>query len=256
MNSSTSVFYWTLPGSSYQDVKYTYILGNGTPGSTISTFDVEGPPAVAPNISEGQLVLGPVVKAPFTFIFAQPAAADNNRSGIVITEPPTGLPQDYIGKFSWIQILNKYTVDLFYSAGVEMPNFGFVPGELDNTYPYRCGNGMDLPFAACGFTANDSPGLTPDCNHQYTSMGWDFQATMYLMWQATTTVPGGTPVYGAIPIPLGNINWGFTGTALRTGGIWSAPSTMLQPLKLSFQVPAPYPNWNNVGANSPPKSCQ
>jgi hypothetical protein len=124
-----------------------------------------------------------------------------NCSGTISGSPgiqfsPVGSPPG-AGNFLFAQIVNSDAVN--YSG--PSSSCSTVSG-IDGQYPYQ---GMVNPA-----TVVDGP-----LQQAYaTSLTRNFQATMYLLWQPTTT--------GAIPVPLGYIPWEFVATATNTAGTWSA----------------------------------
>lgn len=57
-------------------------------------------------------------------------------------------------------------------------------------------------------------GLTPIGSGPRVNRG--FGATMYLMWQSN--------ISGAIPVPIGSVNWSFSGQTTQSNGTWTTPT--------------------------------
>jgi len=75
-----------------------------------------------------------------------------------------------------------------------------------------------------------------------------FQATMYLLW-----TPSG--VSSPIPVPLGSIQWGWTGAATQnlSTGVWSlsqnVPNFPNQGSASGFAPSSTYPTWDTTQEN-------
>ncbi|HEY8186312.1 MAG TPA: hypothetical protein VIF64_09600 [Pyrinomonadaceae bacterium] len=102
-----------------------------------------------------------------------------------------------------------------------------TPG-LDADYPYQRKTGQyvsDAPF-------NPLPST-------YTNSTRNFAATMYLMWQSNTS--------NSIPVPMGSVSWGFSGSTTQTSGTWSTPtgSGSAQPFAAA-SGPSSFPTWSSL----------
>ena len=84
----------------------------------------------------------------------------------------------------------------------------------------------------------------------YTTASRDFAATMYLMWQSNNS--------GSIPVPMGSVGWGFSGSTTQSApntGNWSAPSGSgsAQQFAAASGISS-FPQWTGVVGN-PSNNC-
>ena len=144
------------------------------------------------------------------------------------------------GLYSFAQLIVKYTWTYSYSSGTPCTS-GLIAG-LDTIYPYTPQVTMT--------TAEDNPGLAlfPDDTGVTTS----FQATMYAFW-TPSNVPG-----TSIPVPLGNLTWGWNGNAVQKNAVWSLSSGSGSNGQLVTTSAAPnwgYPTWPGTASEMPGTSC-
>lgn len=139
------------------------------------------------------------------------------------------------GAFSYVQVIGGYTTTYSYTSGGSCShNFGFG---LDNVNPY--------PTFSPPSTTDDNPGTRLYADD--TEVTADMTATMYLLWASSTV--------GSIPVPLGYVDWGWFGDAVRDKSTktWSIKTDSgSQGYAGSFQDSSTYPSWSNVvhnGAN-------
>jgi hypothetical protein len=192
-------FYWADSGNSRQ-ITYTYTLDNGQNNSATATFNVEGPANSNIKATPGTVNIWPVGIA---------AGGQGNQPYLefgnagtntgMSFEASADLPESDQGAYSWVQLIQSYSQ--VYCSGKCNPPQMSLPG-LDNTYPYSDGS-----------TASDSPGIGIVAANSEEAL--DFHATMYLMWTPTVSSQCSGDSC-AIPIPLGSINWQFSGDAINT----------------------------------------
>ena len=106
---------------------------------------------------------------------------------------PTGYSNTSGGNFVPVQLISSFVITGSAS--------GSATAGLDQIYPYD----TSLP-------TNDSPKIR--LLSSYTTISGSFNATMFLMWQSTTS--------NSIPVPLGYQTWAFSGTANCSSSCGSA----------------------------------
>lgn len=201
--TQTPTFYWVKPGTYI--VYYNYSL-SGVAGSVQATFNVEGPTNPSATVTELDAVIPVKFSAGYGLILTKrllnppncgdtiPAGHPNScRAAGVKFRPYAIRPPDYTGTFKWVQIILKDQ----YVGKICTVAFD---GGLDNLYPYPDVIDDSTEPGGTMFTALDGPDFV--FLPEQENIDWTFQATMYLMWQATN-------VSGAIPVPLGRVDLGF-----------------------------------------------
>lgn len=96
-------------------------------------------------------------------------------------------------------------------------------------------------------TTNDNPsfGLVSPC----TDVSRNFSATVYLMWNAGLTSPA------SIDVPLGSLNWGFTGEAVLNSGMWTLKTSSSSDFSTGFTSSSTYPKWTTFHQNGSGPAC-
>jgi len=122
------------------------------------------------------------------------------QAGIIFSPPTTSTPP---GSFFFVQLVTGDTV-IYSRTGATLTCTGTNTPGLDGAYPYPYNN----------HTATDAP--QSPLPSTYTNSSRDFSATMYLMWQSNTS--------GSIPVPMGSVDWSFSGSTTQSNGTWSTPS--------------------------------
>lgn len=243
-NAASYTFYWTTAGNPLS-TSYQYTMVDQSDGSTSSSQAV----AVAFNVSG---VSSPTVTLSQNYVLATvdeltgcsaasggPYLVYGNISGPAPECPgtttgspgiqfsPGGTPPGS-GIFEFVQLVNSDTTT---DTGPTGPCVSQATPGLDGTYPYQ--NGSTTP--------NDAPEAPlPSSDTQVTRA---FSATMYLLWQSTSTA-------NSVPVPLAYIPWVFNGTATQSSGEW-IPSGNGGPTS-SYQLPSPsppsygYPTWSGI----------
>jgi hypothetical protein len=108
------------------------------------------------------------------------------------------------GNFFFVQLVTGDTVTYSRTGATLTCTATNTPG-LDGAYPYQNANAHSV---------SDAPSnLLPST---FTSSSRDFAASMYLMCQSNTS--------GSIPVPIGSVGWGFSGSTTHSNGTWSTPS--------------------------------
>ena len=245
--STTYLFFWSQPGSSLsQTVSFQYLLpatgqtftsplatavfavsgvtsANMTIGNEVVVHvnDLTGCTAQAggPNLVYGNLT-GPV-----------PACGNpSGTAGITFYEQGN---QPGPGNFFFTQVITHDVSSNGYNSNGQTMVCTSTGG-VDGAYPYQNKVGVT--------SVNDAPlsplAYSPNASRQ-------FGASMYLMWQSTTT--------GSIPVPLGYIPWVVNGSATcnalpcNVASGWTAsgnggPTSQFSPSSTS-QPDAGYPRW-------------
>ncbi len=232
--NSTYTFYWVYTANPL-NMTYQYTMSGG--GSSVSspvataTFNVGGPTAVSVGTTTGQVVInsGPVLQF----------GGSLSNIGITFTATATP-PSGYSNNFKWVQLVTNDTRVLTPANG------GAVQTCVPTTQPIAStGTGLDTgyPYAVTSST-NDNPSIALNsANKEETRT---FTATMYLLWSSGLA--------NAIPVPLGYVNWQFSGDATLTNAQtnqWSLKSGSGS--SNSFTASNSYPSWNSfVSYTAPP----
>lgn len=237
-------FNWVYAGSFTVSTKYTLTNGETSPTST-ATFTVKGLTSgkdTATSPYNGKFSIDNLTGC--TGIAAGPDLVYGNVSGPQPGCPgtTTGTPgilftasgsQPGSGKYTFVQLITTDTTK--YTSGSGTTTCTTTVG-IDTSYPYK-----GQPTST---TATDAP-ETP-LPSSYTTVNRVFNATMYLLWQSTTT--------GSIPVTIGYQSWSSNGTGTQSGGRWSAsgsgaPNGSFTPAS-STQANKGYPVWSGVATRS------
>lgn len=231
-------FYWITPG--VQTVTYA----DGTHPPVSATFNVMGPTGAIVLPKTGQVQVsnnnslddGESAGTPGILFYAAAAF-------------PSGVPA---GHFLWAQLLNTAQVVVTGPLGTYQITDNYVcsPGiTLDNTFPYS--KPTDPYVAIPGDMTDDSPHSS--LIFVDSEISKTFAARMYLLW--TSNNPNTENTSGAIPVPLGFVDWGFTADATQTNFVWSVKTaSVTTPV---FQASSQYPQWSTVFINNQkPLTCQ
>ena len=234
-------FYWVNAGTAGQatySVTYTWTLDNAQPAnSATATFNVRGPANANISPTVGSVELQPIngnsidpAGAPTMLLTG--VQASSGQAGIKFSASAT-LPSGNTGSYSWVQLIGSDLVHLLWPNG--QPGYPSGPlscttfsdpayfqspdasePALDNTYPYGLGYNNVYTVTAPNDTATDGPRLAPPIGYTFGEMARSFTAIMYLLWTPTPdrACTGGSTC--TIPIPLGSLNWMWTGDAINT----------------------------------------
>jgi hypothetical protein len=236
VNQQSTVFYWVTSGNS-QTVTFTLNYGTNQVAKAQAMFNIAGPspsPAGAPFVTTqlGQVAINPA--SPYPLLQFGSTAGSN--IGILFTAA-ANQPAGYSWSFKWINIISDDNVTMTDANGTQVTSLG-TGFDSNGTYP-SFGN-------VTANTTNDNPKfqLTPPC----TEIKRTFDAQTYLMWNAGLTNPP------SIDIPLGSLNWGFSGDAVLNSGTWSFKVT---PSKYAagFTNSSAYPTWSNAHFNGQSPAC-
>lgn len=152
-------------------------------------------------------------------------------AGIQFSPPSTQSPS---GTFSFAQLVRSDAITYTVSGSTSTTCPG-TPG-LDGAYPYQNKYGQ---------LVNDAPYVK--LFSTYTTESRSFVATMYLMWQSSTP--------SSIPIPLGYVDWNFSGSSSEPlpNSTWG-PATVSGIAASFVPVTSPglFPTWGGLAV--PPGS--
>jgi hypothetical protein len=215
-SQQSNTFYWVTPGSSLV-VTYTVKLSNGSSSSASTTFNVSGPTSAQLATSTSAVHISTISGQPYLQYGNQTAGV----AGITFTGSATNSSG---GSFSFVHLITSYQV-------VRSSTCSYSPGTgLDNYYP----------FPSSGSTASDSP--ASELYSSESKVSESFGATMYLMWQSSTS--------GSIPVPLGYVPWQWSGTAVQNAGVWTVSSGSGS--ASAFVSSTAYPTWTTHVTNGNP----
>lgn len=227
----TYTFHWVSPNSSGATMTYQYTISGG--GSSASspiasaTFTVAGPTVSSMSTPTGSVG-----------IFAGPKLGFGP-VGIKFTATTT-TPSGDTGQFRFAQLITNDTLTLTTTSGT-------VQTCVNKTQPATTsGTGLDTQYPyATGTTTQDSPSVGLNSS-TYNKEARAFSAKMYFLWDPA--LPAGCTVGSSctsIPVPLGSITWGWSGTATysSSSGTWSlTTSSKTTP---SWSTGASYPTWSD-----------
>jgi hypothetical protein len=226
--NSSYTFYW-IDAANGRNMTYQYTMSGG--GSSAS-----GPVATATFNVAGASVSNMSTPTGSVGIFVGPALGFGP---IGITFSPTlTTPSGDSGQFRWAQLITNDTQTLTTTGGT-------VKTCVDVTQPTTTsGTGLDTAYPyATGTSTQDSPSMGLS-SASYTKEARAFSASMYLLWDPA--LPAGcTPGSSctSIPVPLGSVSWGFSGTATYSGGNWSlSTSSKTTP---AWSPGTSYPSWSD-----------
>ncbi len=230
--TGSDTIYWTTPVSSTSTYQYTMsspAAGSASSPVVNTNFTVNGPTSAAMNTTIDQPFIG---GHPFSLELGNyPAQAGEQ---FTASATISNSSQTANGNYFFTQLVNTYNA----AAQRTSTPCSYSPGVgLDNSFHYGNLNGVT--------STSDSPEIPIFAD--YTSLSVSFSASMYLMWQATTT--------NSIPIPLGSVNWSWSGTANYVNSTWQLASSSEN--AGTFIAGAGFPTWTSANTNgSVPSSCQ
>jgi hypothetical protein len=236
LNTSGLTFYWTSPGNpnplnvSYSQIASTTSGDGYTEASPQATaaFSVVGPTASFP---PGSLPTGSVG------IFGGPVLG-YGPIGIQF-KPTTSPPPGDSGQFKWGQLItsDQYTLETV---------SGTTKNCVNDTLPTQSPNGTGLdtewPYAT-GASTQDSPNIGLN-SALYQTEARAFSAQMYFFWDPALPAqctPGTSCT--SIPVPLGSVSWGWSGTAAYEEGNWTLTSSGTT--APSWAAGSSYPGWSD-----------
>lgn len=263
LNQDSLTFYWINPGTK-ETITYEYTLSNHQKATATATFNIDGPAPLSagapffsatPNqVNVWPPGVGAAGRAVNPWLEFGNAYTENGMDFRVNATTPTR----NAGMFQWVQLMNSATRQ--YRANPSIPNSTDGAG-LDNYYPYPIISGSPN-------VTNDSPGM--ELLSTFGEGAESFSATMYLMWDPA--LPSGcspattvgdpetgavtmTPSHctGSIPIPIGNVTWGFSGNGLNTlksqtstNTTWILNCGAPKPAAPTVQTSTQFPQWTTT----------
>lgn len=216
LTDSSLSYYWTNGGQQV-DVSVTATVF-GTQITKSARFNVVGPNTTGPTVTletNGQLNVNSIGDCngnpPFPAMVFGSISGPNpgtcvysGQAGIRFVPPGASGPA---GNFFFVQLITAENVTYSHNLGTSTCT-GSVAGGLDQDYPYQRRTGLSV---------SDAP-FTP-LPSTYLVVSRTFGATMYLMWQSKNR--------NSIPVPIGSVAWGFTGSTTQQrahSNIWTAPT--------------------------------
>jgi len=208
----STTFYWVDAAAS-RSVSYTVNFNNGTQSTAQMAFNVEGISGLMVQSSPGTVQIS---SGKLRF-------GDNmNNPGANFSASYSSVPADFQGLFSWTQLINS-------------SNWTYAPVQTGSTC--SAGPGLDMYVSyTTGQNLDDSPGVPLISGFSDLTAAGSFSS--YLMWQ-----PYGTGMSTSIAVPLGHMNWSWSGEAQLNNGIWSVVSNPVQPTP-SWSATLDFPQWS------------
>ena len=232
-NTPNLTTYWIYPGNAIP-VTYQYcvniqganpVLQCSLPAN--AAFNVTGPSVSSMSTPTG-----------YVGIFAGPLLG-YGPTGIQFNPTLSNTTGDS-GQFDWVQLITNDTLTLTSTTGtiqtcinVTVPPTSSGTG-LDTLYPY-----------ATGTSTHDNPSGQLNST-TYTREARSFSAQMYLLWDPLLP--------SSIPVPLGSVTWGWSGTAAYSSGSWSLISSSTT--TPSWGTSSSYPTWSDLMPYSGQVLCQ
>lgn len=205
LNQQSATYYWAYAASS-QNVTFTLnyndSTGHSQSANAQATFNVTGPtggsmPTTAyTQVTIANLSSGTGCSAGPYLVYGNLTGSCNGSNGTAGMQfnTPAGYSNSSNGSFFPVQLISSDVIS-------GSSSHTFTVG-LDTKYPYGAGT---LP-------TNDAPYVL--LRSSYSSITRSFNATMFLMWQSSTS--------NSIPVPLGYQTWAFSGTANCSSSCGSA----------------------------------
>ena len=241
-NSQSTTFYWATPGTSV--LTFGVHFSNGAYASAHTTYNISGPSPSAPTITlptNGQLFVNTLTGCTDVpggqFLdfgnLSGAAPGCGNPSGLagIQFSPPT--TQSPPGTFFFVQLIKSDTTT--YSRTGATMTCSTVSG-LDRDYPFQNKTAQ---------LVNDAP--EAPLPSTFTTATRSFSATMYLMWQSSTS--------GSIPVPLDYVDWQFSGSANepQQNSTWGSPTGSGSVGSLvTINSPGLFPTWQGPAV----QNCQ
>jgi len=240
----STTFFWTTQGT--KNITYT-VFAKGKTSTANTTFNVQGPtnPSVTTlqgNVQVFKDTIGGTKGWWLSLGDIRPSGT--NTVGMTFnnnTAPYSG------GKFLWAQLVVSKGYTFYYADG--RSRSCTFPTALDTAFPYPTQSNVP--------STTDSPDIQVSSinpNRNEVTYAGAFQ--MFLMWQSSTP--------GSIPVPLGSVQWGWSGTAVlnKTTKTWACPggfpgicgTTGSSKMVGLFQLGNQFPLWAEVTTGQTP-SC-
>jgi hypothetical protein len=202
-STQASITFFWADAAFLRVVQYQATLSTGETTTSSALFNVVSPtmPVDASQLGANQIVAG-ANGASSVVLTGVPIPGFVQNVGILFS-PAVTPPPGYTGDFQFVQLVDNFNI---YSDGPPAPACSY--SGLDVWYPY-----LDtLPQNQPPLQAYDSPGAGLPAAANYFAVSATFAAHMYIMWQPNLPA--------SIPVPLGNIAWGWSGYAISQGGVW------------------------------------
>jgi hypothetical protein len=209
-------YYWTSVGQQIEVSVTATVFG--TQKTKSARFNVGGPNTTGPTVAletNGHLNISNLgdcsgsAPAP-AMVFGSITGPNpgtctySGDAGIRFTPPGANGPS---GNYFFVQLITAENVTYSHNLGTTTCT-GSVAGGLDRDYPYQRRTGQSV---------SDAP-FTP-LPSTYLVVSRTFGATTYMMWQSKTR--------NSIPVPIGSVAWGFSGSTTQrraNSNIWTAPT--------------------------------
>jgi hypothetical protein len=238
LTNSYCHFYWCGDATN-QTVTCTAIMnGNSvTESATLSLLSPTTNPilastnALAPIAADTNYIRYSVFKS-YDSAWLHFGPALNGHSGITFSQTNSS-PNGFSGNFDWVQVITNYAAQTVHDSGPSTTVHSY-PG-LDTFYPYDLGHPSPN-------SVNDSPGVPLSSSSLDVSKSTSFNATMYLIWQASTNSTGGDKT---VPVPLRKVNWNWSGNATNNSGWTLIPDSAVYPTNLNDLPATNEPTWTN-----------
>ena len=200
----------------------------GPPQTANVTFNVIAP------LNAGVAVTG--LQGPTVVPGAQPVLQLGNPPPGISFQGSATPPAGYAGALLYVQLLQLRNAVFVYPNGTSSTCVG---SGLDTEFPYRFSN------PPVNTQTNDTPSLNLTSAY-YTSESVSDAYSMFLMWQPTLA--------NAIPVPLGYVDWAWTGLATFIWNSW----VLTNAPEAGFSVTQPtttYPQWSQVFTTAKGLTC-
>jgi hypothetical protein len=228
LDTPTLTFYSVYPAT---DVAVTYkycVSGQTTCPEATATLDVSGPTGGTITTEHVGTVGIQQLNGQPNLQFGTTLAANAG----VLFAPSATAPSGYSNNFVWAQLISK---DLLTANGSTCTFLADAGPDLDTEYPAPPVEGTN--------NFGDAPPISLLATD--TSVTRVLNAETYLLWSSGLT--------NAIPVPIGSIAWGFSGTATNTGTlaspVWGATGTGSAGRFAASQDVPPnygYPTWGKI----------
>jgi hypothetical protein len=232
-------------------VSYSYTaadtMGDKIGASATAYFNVTAPSVVSVTVTPGpEAILPPSILPTFARMNFGPGGAPagspfpgNQGMSFTASLPDSSSP---VGTFQWVQLIVSDASRILVPSGVITNP---TSSGLDGGYPYgynpRTQTAINPPTVQgpLNSQAADSPSvfLVAGAGEEARS----FSAGMYLMWVPSSVISGCTLLCD-IPVPLGMVNWQYTGDAINTQDDGAPPGAF--PQWPNWLLTGPGPGWN------------
>jgi hypothetical protein len=288
-------FYWVQTGTGQYQLTYSYCLASGNcsdPGQATATFNIKAPPTVSVSPSVTSVSIGTATECEtgqpiHLLVFGTITGGNYSSTGACfqllngtagITFPgsvTTASPSGKLGSFLWVQLLPRIS-----ATGANSIN-GITAANPNLSCTWTSGLDVQYP-AMASQTAGQIPTVSDTPAGPLRATDGEasrvFSATMYLMWDpaiplagqnsCSTATPTAASTCASIPVPLGNVSWGFSADTINTlktqsnGTTWTLDTPAcktVSPASPSFQSSGGsqgptygYPKWTALSTSHCP----